>query len=105
MGPVVVDFLATPDFMMYSKGIYVEPTEEELKLVGINKGDWEEVNHAVLLIGWGVENGVKYWIVQNSWGNKWGENGHFRIRRGTNELSIENMGEGAIPYIQEQFNA
>ena len=32
---------------------------------------------------------TKYWIVQNSWGEEWGEKGYFRIKRGDNECDIE----------------
>lgn len=35
---------------------------------------WENVNHSVVLMGWGVdsETNEKYWIVRNSYGKKWG---------------------------------
>ena len=45
--------------------------------------------HAVLIVGWGIENNTKYWIVQNSWGKNWGINGYFKMLRGENECKIE----------------
>jgi cathepsin C len=38
----------------------------------------EKVDHSVLCYGWGEENGQKYWLLQNSWGKDWGENGNFK---------------------------
>ena len=43
------------------------------------------------MVGWGVDKktDTKYWIIRNSYGPKWGENGDFKIRRGQNDFAIE----------------
>merc|ERR1711991_391345 len=38
------------------------------------------LNHAVLLVGYGQDDGGEHWIIQNSWGTKWGDNGFAKIR-------------------------
>merc|ERR1712187_749930 len=54
---------------------------------GRNTGDYT-IDHAVQLVGYGEENGVMYWLVRNSWGEDWGEDGYIRIQR---------FGEGKEP--------
>jgi cathepsin B len=66
------------DFENYVSGIYHH-------VIGKNLG-----GHAVRVVGWGEENGTKYWKVANSWNSYWGENGYFRILRGSDECDIED---------------
>merc|ERR1719253_787844 len=46
--------------------------------------------HAIVIVGWGVKDGEPYWLIRNSWGVNWGDGGHFRVRRGSNECGIES---------------
>lgn len=53
--------------------------------------------HAIEIVGWGYENTNKFWIIKNSWGTEWGDNGYFRIQRGVNMCGIEDNCIGLIP--------
>lgn len=87
IGSTVAVMRVYEDFGSYSSGIYQHIGG---KYVG---------NHAVKLIGWGEENGVKYWIAQNSWNPRWGESGYFRILKGENHCFIEYKNYGADPIL------
>jgi KDEL-tailed cysteine endopeptidase len=54
-------------FQHYFSGIITDPT------CGAS------LDHAVLAVGYGIEDGTEYYLVKNSWGADWGENGYVRI--------------------------
>ena len=84
-GSVVGQFSVYEDFLSYYSGIYQH-------IHGSYLG-----SHYVRIIGWGIDNGIKYWLVANSWGESWGDKGFFKIRRGTNECGIESSTVTGMP--------
>ena len=89
-GPLVIGFMVYDDFVLYTDGIY----HHDFALDHLQSGEFnpfELTNHAVLITGYGVENGVKFWNVKNSWGTEWGRNGFFKIQRGNDECAFESL--------------
>ena len=72
-GPVSVAVAAVGDFMNYSSGIY-------------NGSASGGLNHAVNLVGWDDTASVPHWIMRNSWGSNWGENGWMKIAYGSRKI-------------------
>ena len=86
-GPCEASMDVYADFLLYESGVYYHTT-------GRFQG-----GHANKIMGYGTDkNGNKFWLCANSWNANWGENGYFRIRRGTNECGIENSMNCGIPY-------
>lgn len=71
VGPVAVS-VAADDWVSYDSGVF-------------NGNCGNIVDHAVTLFGYGQEAGEKYWIVKNSWGKDWGENGYIRLKKRDDE--------------------
>ena len=78
VGSVEAAFTVYEDFLTYKSGVYTHKTGRALG------------GHAVKILGWGVESGVDYWLVANSWNEDWGDKGFFKILKGQNECGIES---------------
>lgn len=90
-GPISATFSVMEDFPTYRHGIYQHVSG---KFLG---------GHAILIVGYGTENGTDYWTVKNSWSEYWGEGGFFRIRRGVDEVGIESHMTGWNKQIDENL--
>uniref|UniRef100_A0A8C5QS29 Uncharacterized protein n=1 Tax=Leptobrachium leishanense TaxID=445787 RepID=A0A8C5QS29_9ANUR len=82
-GPITVGFGVTGDFMLYKKGVF--------------DGDCAPyANHAVIIVGYGTEENEdgeeeEYWLIKNSWGERWGDEGYGKIKRNVNKCHIADM--------------
>jgi len=64
------------------------------KLEGFGKEIFKDCedknNHAIIITGYGEENGEKYWTIKNNWGYSFGENGYFKLMRNENSCGLYN---------------
>jgi C1A family cysteine protease len=85
-GPLAIAINADP-FQYYTEGI-------------IDEDEWscdpEGLNHGVVLVGYGSENGVDFWIIRNSWGDYWGEQGYCRVARGKGTCGVNTYVTTAV---------
>jgi len=81
-GPVSIAIEADqPVFQLYTGGVISSPA------CGTN------LDHGVLIVGFGTDSTTNqdYWLVKNSWGPKWGEQGYVRLIRNQNECGLNSM--------------
>ncbi len=74
------------DFLFYGGGIL-----DNTKLSS-------RINHAVLLVGYNEDHKVPYWIIKNSWGNEWGEDGYIRIKMADGKGIVGMNQYGVYPF-------
>ncbi|PQM57429.1 MAG: hypothetical protein CML47_11105 [Rhodobacteraceae bacterium] len=84
VGPVSVTVDASSQWQFYDTGILIPKRIFGCSSKPIN------ANHGVVIVGYGSENNIDYWIVRNSWGTDWGESGYLRLVRGINACGVAN---------------
>jgi C1A family cysteine protease len=82
-GVIDVAVYASSAFQAYSGGIY----EDSLTSCSSIPCDYTPTNHAVALVGWNDADGA--WILRNSWGPSWGEDGYMRIKYTSARVACE----------------
>ena len=74
-GPIAASVQATPLFQNYASGVFNEFASNYAS---------PSSNHAIVLVGWDDDKGA--WLMKNSWGTDWGEDGYMWIKYGTNNI-------------------
>ncbi|KAL3851377.1 hypothetical protein ACJIZ3_013259 [Penstemon smallii] len=68
--------------------VAIDPSLFQFYKSGVLKGKCgTKLTHAVAVVGYGTnEDGIKFWLLKNSWGGDWGENGYIRLERGIDDI-------------------
>jgi cathepsin X len=86
-GPIACEMCVTEQFEQYKSGVFTDSTNCTSR------------DHDITINGWGLdkESGLEYWIGRNSWGTYWGEDGWFRLKKGSNNLGVEGWCSWGVP--------
>lgn len=86
VGPVAVGIDASQrSFSFYSHGVYEEP-----------KCNSSDLNHAVVVIGYGNLRGKPYWLIKNSWSTYWGTQGYMMISQEDDMCGVSSSGSVVV---------
>jgi len=77
LGPVAVSIDVTDSFANYKSGVWQDSSCKNGEM---------DLDHCVLVVGYGTDGGKDYWIVKNSWGTTWGNKGYINMRRNYNNM-------------------
>lgn len=96
-GPVSCGYVVYKDFMFpkdfpnsWKEGVYKHDPKVEEVMGG----------HAIVVVGWGTsKSGTPYWIIRNSWGEDWGDDGYFLMSRNCPDTNLEQNNMTCIPDI------
>lgn len=115
-GPLATGFEVRQDFLLYWQQLLESKLTGAARVYRQTKATTDAAanplvgNHAVQLVGWGEVEGVKYWVVANSWGatnrgtspadlDDYGHNGYFLMERGTNAYALESNVVTGLPAV------
>ena len=95
-GPVLACFVVYEEFQHYKSGEFFPDIFKKSFLQTQFPGIYESqtsplskdlYGHCAKLIGWGEENGTKYWTYMNTWGREFGLNGFFKTSEAPEEVA------------------
>ncbi|KAL7481184.1 hypothetical protein ACHAW6_006863 [Cyclotella cf. meneghiniana] len=95
-GPLSVGFNVVDESLYYANGV--------LDVESCTANEDDHLDHAVNLIGWGVdtlEDGTEaqHWILRNSWSTVWGDGGYFRVRMGERDCGVSTS--AGFPVVEQ----
>jgi len=79
IGPLSVNIQVPDDMLFYDTGVLD---------VQSCKNDADQIDHAVVIAGYGTEAGKDYYLIRNSWSTYWGQEGYIKIKRGDNDCCV-----------------
>lgn len=88
-GPVASLFPAYRDFLLYRDGVY-QPATDMTRIDG---------NQAVKIVGWDTDSRSQYWLVENSFGEDWGQSGLAKVKMSVTDSQLDRVAFAVFPKV------